>query len=145
MTDGAGPDQARPPSRISLLWCPVCGHNDRWTHMSPHAGRHFAGGKKCHGQPRKLEYRIPHVPEPPPGLNAGTFRAAVAVELAIRPGLPHLSDGPISFVGRTVLFNVNSADEVGAFARLVLHDIAAKIPDQVAAHPRPEPKDWMPR
>jgi hypothetical protein len=82
---------------------------------------------------------------PRPGLSGDTFHAAVAVEIAVRPGLPHLDDGPISFVSRTVTFNVSRVDEVGEFAGLVLQDIAAKIPDQVAAHPRPRPERWMSR
>jgi hypothetical protein len=129
---------ARPPGRVTLLWCPVCGRDDRITDLKRGAGRHFAGGSKCPGEPRELEYVIPRVPEPLPALDAGSISAAVAVEVAIRPGLQHLGDGGLSFVGRTVQYRADTVEQVADLASLVLRDIAQGLPDAIAAHPRPE-------
>jgi hypothetical protein len=134
----------RPPGQVSLTWCPVCGRDDRYRELGSGAGHHFARGQKCPGAPQEIQYQLSRAPEPLPG-PSGTFRAAVAVEIAVRPGLPHLDDGPISFVGQTVVFNASRVDEVGKLAGRVLQGIAAEIPDRVDAHPRPHPEGWMPQ
>lgn len=136
---------ARPPGRVSLRWCPVCGRDDRYTDLKKGAGRHFADGKKCPGDPRDLEYVLPRVPEPLPSRHDGTFRAAVAVEVAVRPGLPHLDDSHMTFVGRTVQFGAHTVEQLAELAGLALRDIAQGLPDAMAPHPRPEPEGWMPR
>lgn len=133
---------ARPPGRVTLLWCPVCGRDDRITDLKRGAGRHFSGGVKCPGAPEELEYVIPRVPEPLPPLGDGTIRAAVAVEVAIRPSLPHLDEGPLTFVGRTVQYRANDVEQLADFAGVVLRDIALGLPDAIAAHPRPAPAGW---
>lgn len=102
-------------------------------------------GGTCTTRWQTQEYVIPRAPEPLPGLDHGAIRAAVAVEIAVRPGLPHLDGGPMTFVGRTVQYRADTVEQVAELAGLVLHDIAAGIPDQMAAHPRPEPEKWMRR
>lgn len=134
---------ARPPGRVTILWCPVCGRDDRYRDLKQGAGRHFTAEGKCSGTPQELEYRIPAAPEPLPPYGDGVFRAAVAVEVAIRPGLPHLDDGRITFVGRTVTYSADSVEHVAELAGTILRDIGATIPNNMAAHPRPEPEGWM--
>lgn len=128
---------ARRPDRVSLLWCPVCGHNDRYVPLKEGAGRHYWGGRRCPGEPQALEYRPPRAPEPLPTRTEGAISAAVAVEVAIRPGLDHLGDGPLSFVGRVVQYRADDVETLAELAGLVLRDIAADLPDAIAPAPRP--------
>lgn len=134
---------ARPPGRVTLLWCPVCGRDDRIADLKKGAGRHFWGGAKCPGEPRELEYVSPRVPEPLPVMDAGVISAAVAVEVAIRPGLPHLGDGRLSFVGTTVQYRADTIEQVADLAALVLRDIAVGMSDAIAVHPRTAPAGWV--
>lgn len=136
---------ARPPGRVTILWCPVCGRDDRYTFLRPTRPHNRPDGRRCSGTVEELEYRIPRAPEPLPGLDHGSIRAAVAVEIAVRPGLAHLDDGPMTFIGRTVQYRADNVEQLAELAGLVLHDIAAGIPDSMAAHPRPEPEGWMSR
>lgn len=133
---------ARPPGRVTLLWCPVCGRDDRYRDLKRGAGRHFSQDGKCSGEPRELEYVVSRAPEPLPGPDVGVIRAAVAVEVAIRPGLPHLSGDPLTFVGHTVQYRANTVEEAAQLAGLVLRDIGTTIDDSIAAHPRPAPLGW---
>lgn len=102
-------------------------------------------GGTCLARREVVEYVLPRVPEPLPGLNDGTFRAAVAVEVAIRPGLQHLGGWSPSFVGRTVAYRANNVEQLAELAGLVLRDIAAGLPDAIAPHPRPDREGWMPQ
>ena len=136
---------ARPPGRVSLLWCPVCGRDDRYGDLKEGKGRHFYGGTRCLGTPQTLEYVIPRVPEPLPALTEGDIRAVVAVEVAVRPSLPHLDEGALTFVGRTVQYRANTVEQLADLAGLILHDIAQALPDAIAVHPRPDPEEWMGR
>ena len=136
---------ARPPDRVSLLWCPVCGRDDRYTFLRQARLHNRPDGRRCSGKVEELEYVIPRAPEPLPALGVGDIRAAVAVEVAIRPALPHLSDGPLSFVGRTVQYRADTVEQLAELAGLILRDIASGLPDSIAAHPRPEPDAWVPR
>lgn len=130
---------------MTLLWCPVCGRDDRYRDLKKGARRHFSEEGKCPGEPIELEYRIPRAPEPLPVFPDGTFRAAVAVEVAIRPGLDHLEPGHLTFVGRTVQYAANDVEQLAELAGLVLRDIAAGLPDAIAPHPRPDREGWMPQ
>lgn len=132
---------ARPPGRVTLLWCPVCGRDDRITDLKRGAGRHFSGGSKCPGAPQELEYVIPRVPEPLPGAEDGTYRAAVAVEVVIRPAPPHLREETyrVAFVGQTMMLHANTAEELALLVEASADLITQQVGDQVAVHPRPAP------
>lgn len=46
----------KPPEKLTLLYCPVCGRDDRY---QPFTGkRHFAAGIRCNGVLRKLTYTL---------------------------------------------------------------------------------------
>jgi hypothetical protein len=131
------------PHAVHLLWCPVCGRDDRYTNLKAAPGRHFAGGSLCAGEPQELTYKLPMAPSlPAPAL--GAFRAAVAVEIAIRPGLEHLDNGSPTFVGRTVTFSADTIEQLAELSALVLENIAEGMPDSIAVHPRPEPSRSYP-
>lgn len=139
----------RPPGRVTLLWCPTCGATrltaDRELDSRRPIGVHVGQmGGTCTTRWETQEYVIPRAPEPLPGLDHGAIRAAVAVEVAFRPGLAHLDDGPLTFVGRTVQYRADDVEQLAELAGLVLRDIAAGLPDAIAVHPRPEPEGWMP-
>lgn len=131
----------KPPAAVHLLWCPACGHDNRYGAMA-RDGRHYAAGKRCPGTPQELTYMLPVTPEPPPAAEDGTYRAAVAVEVAVRPGLRHIDAHSLTFVGRTVVFGANNVEQLATLSGVVLRNIADVIPDSVAAHPRPAPDGW---
>lgn len=43
---------------VTLMWCPECGRDDRWTNLKP---KHYWVGKLCPGAPVKLRYSSPEV------------------------------------------------------------------------------------
>lgn len=131
----------RAPATVHLLWCPECGRDDRWTYLKQGARRHYNAGALCPGVPQELTYKLPVAPEPAPPVGAH-FRAAVAVEIAIRPGLAHLSGDRLTFVGRTVTFGADDVEQLADLSERILKDIALGIPDALAVHPRPAPHGW---
>jgi hypothetical protein len=139
----------RPPGRTSLLWCPACGATrqagpEYWA--LPGGDVHVSdSGGTCLVQRELLTYVLPHAPEPLPAFADGSIRAAVAVEVAIRPGLPHLGGGTLSFVGRTIQYQANTVEHLAELAGLTLREVAETLPDSIAEHPRPKPERWMPR
>lgn len=49
----------QPPESIRFLFCPECGRDDRFKHLSAKAGHHYAkggDGRKCPGRPKVLRY-----------------------------------------------------------------------------------------
>jgi hypothetical protein len=50
--DGA---MKQPPTTVEMLWCPVCGRDDRATYLRE---RHFALGAICPGKPVKIIYKL---------------------------------------------------------------------------------------
>lgn len=47
-----------PPPSIILVWCPVCGRDDRigWLNLPPYT--HFSMGKDCPGKPIRVQYEL---------------------------------------------------------------------------------------
>lgn len=132
---------ARPPGRVSLLWCPACGRDDRYTFLRNARPHKRPDGKQCSGKPQELEYVIPRAPEPLPGAQDGSYRAAVAVEVVIRPAPPHLADGDgrVAFVGQTMMLHANTVEELALLVEASADLITSQLGDQVAVHPRPAP------
>lgn len=48
---------AAPPPFVDLLWCPVCGRDNRVTELRKGAGRHYSTSKKCPGAPQRVRYK----------------------------------------------------------------------------------------
>lgn len=46
----------QPPTTLSLVWCPECGHNNRFADLRLNQGTHYAGGKRCPGKLERLAY-----------------------------------------------------------------------------------------
>ena len=135
----------RPPARVTLLWCPACGRDDRYNDLKRGAGRHFADGSKCLGEPEEVEYRIPFAPQPPVGQQDGAYRAAVAVQVAIRPGPQHLTDDArMAFVGQTQLLYADTVEELALLVESFAELITNHLGDQIAIHPRPTPPPGWP-
>lgn len=134
----------RMPEQMTLIWCPVCGVNDRYSNLKMRPGRHYWGGKLCTGDPVELTYLLAHPRlEFVPG--TAPLRAALEVVATIHPGLPHLTERGPTRVGQMKLVAANNAEELAtlleAFTDLMVRDIG----ERVAVHPRPEPIGGWPR
>lgn len=46
-----------PPASISILFCPVCGRDDRFSPMSA-GGKHYRDGERCLGRPVRIVYGL---------------------------------------------------------------------------------------
>jgi hypothetical protein len=46
----------QPPTTMSLVWCPECGHTNRFADLRLNQQRHYSGGKVCPGKPEHLAY-----------------------------------------------------------------------------------------
>ena len=48
-----------PPPSTQVRWCPECGRDGRWKHLSPLAGAHRdETNRKCNGKPVELTYTL---------------------------------------------------------------------------------------
>jgi len=136
---------ARPPGRVHVLWCPACGRDDRYTFLRQYRPHNRPDGRRCSGQVEKLEYVLPVAPSPFPGTQDGTFRAAVAVQVAIRPTLRHLDDsGGTTFVGQTMMLHANTVEELALLVEAAADLITQQMGDRMAVHPRPAPPTGWP-
>lgn len=48
----------QPPTTLDLVWCPECGHSDRYSTLRLSQTRHYANGKVCPGNLEHLAYII---------------------------------------------------------------------------------------
>lgn len=133
----------RPPGRVSLLWCPACGRTDVTTAEGLSKANVHVGelGGTCLGDRQLLEYVLPAPTHPLPGTEDGTYRAAVAVEVAIRPAPPHLRDGTyrVAFVGQTTLIHADAVEQLALLVEASADLITRQVGDRIAVHPRPAP------
>lgn len=48
--------EQQPPTTLDLVWCPECGHSNRFADFRLDQVRHFSRGKVCPGKPERLVY-----------------------------------------------------------------------------------------
>lgn len=98
-------------------------------------------GGTCLGERQWLEYVLPVAPSPLPGAEGGMYRAAVAIEVVIRPAPPHLRDDSyrVAFVGQTMLIHADTVEQLALLVEASADLITRQVGDRIAVHPRPAP------
>jgi hypothetical protein len=126
-----------------VVWGRVWGRADvtratRPPRIPVHVGEH---GGTCSGERQILDYAPARAIEPLPGAEDGTYRAAVAVEVAIRPAPPHLRDHTYrtAFVGNTIVLHANTVEELALLLEASADLLVRQVGDRLAVHPRPAP------
>lgn len=137
----------RPPQTIKILWCPVCGRDDRYTDLKKGAGRHFADGLKCHGAPEEIIYYPVVAPDPVLITGTASMRATVEVAVTVSPPPPHLPVGEgtaAARAGRVFMFAAQGVEELAEMIEAYADLLGRQVAEQLAAHPRPEPIEGWP-